>query len=197
MHHYGRRRGRLFPPILRFHLDFFSDPQQSLIPVMVHNICLDGTLRTSELVEVCEPVIICKVICYGFILNSQFYWVFYIWLYSVRTLRASLSQWCWIIQAHLKIGHFLNFEFLLEHLKVPVSVMLRAKLVVLVTVDFLADLSAKKWILLGDEEFIILQIALRLKFLIVVIIEQCLLGSFKKERIRCIWGRCCKLQRLQ
>ena len=64
--------------------------------------------------------------------------------------------------------------------------MLRAKLVVLVTVYFLADLSAKQRILLGDEEFVILQIALRLKFLIVVIIEQGLLGSFKKERVRCI-----------
>jgi hypothetical protein len=94
MHHHGWRCGRLLSPILRLHLNFLSDPKQSLIPVMIHDICLDGTLRTSELVEVCEPVIICKVICYGFILNRQFYWVFYIWLYSVRTLRASLSQWC-------------------------------------------------------------------------------------------------------
>ncbi len=78
MHHHWWRCGRLLPPILRLYLDFLSDSQQSLISVMINDICLDGTLRTSELVEVCESIIICQLICYDFILNSQFYWVFYI-----------------------------------------------------------------------------------------------------------------------
>jgi hypothetical protein len=60
---------------------------------MIHDICLDDPLRTSELVEVCEPIILCQLIDYCIILNSKFNWVSNIWLlHSLPSLNASLSQ---------------------------------------------------------------------------------------------------------
>ena len=99
VHHHGRRCGRLLPPAVlrRSHLDLLSDPQQGLIPVMIHDICLDDAtaLRASELIEVRKPIIFCQLICRGFVLSSKFYWVSRFWLNRVGTLRkASLSQRC-------------------------------------------------------------------------------------------------------